>query len=163
MYQWWNIQLFLFSLLFKHGFLECFIYVSLLCLMHQDKVQMLLPIAIGDYTDFFSSMHHAKNCGAIFRGSKDAVPPNWYRKMIIDVNTVCTSLNAWKRIENKNQIEDICISIWMLVWLLIFIKFIRYHLPIAYHGRASSVVISGTDIIRPRWQISIHYYYYFFL
>lgn len=26
----------------------------------------------------------------------------------------------------------------------------RFHLPIAYHGRASSIVISGTDIVRPR-------------
>lgn len=68
------------------------------------KVQMLLPMAIGDYTDFFSSMHHAKNCGLMFRGPKDAINPNWF------------------------------------------------HLPIAYHGRASSVVISGTDIIRPRGQ-----------
>jgi fumarylacetoacetase len=29
---------------------------------------------------------------------------------------------------------------------------IRFHIPIAYHGRASSIVISGTDIIRPRGQ-----------
>lgn len=28
--------------------------------------------------------------------------------------------------------------------------FFRFRLPIAYHGRASSIVISGTDIIRPR-------------
>lgn len=28
--------------------------------------------------------------------------------------------------------------------------FHRYRLPIAYHGRASSIVISGTDIVRPR-------------
>ncbi|KAL5988010.1 hypothetical protein ACLOJK_035773 [Asimina triloba] len=73
-------------------------------LLPMDRVQMLVPIAIGDYTDFFSSMHHAKNCGTIFRGPENAIPPNWF------------------------------------------------HLPIAYHGRASSVVISGTDIIRPRGQ-----------
>ncbi|XP_059307149.1 fumarylacetoacetase-like [Lycium ferocissimum] len=69
-----------------------------------DKVQMLLPVAIGDYTDFFSSMHHAKNCGTIFRGPENPINLNWF------------------------------------------------HLPIAYHGRASSIVISGTDIIRPRGQ-----------
>lgn len=68
------------------------------------KVQMLLPMAIGDYTDFFSSMHHAKNCGLMFRGPENAINPNWF------------------------------------------------HLPIAYHGRASSIVVSGTDIIRPRGQ-----------
>ncbi|KAK1378300.1 Fumarylacetoacetase [Heracleum sosnowskyi] len=68
------------------------------------KVQMLLPMAIGDYTDFFSSMHHAKNCGLMFRGPENAINPNWF------------------------------------------------HLPIAYHGRASSIVVSGTDIIRPKGQ-----------
>lgn len=39
---------------------------------------MLLPMEIGDYTDFFSSMHHAKNCGTIFRGPANPVPANWY-------------------------------------------------------------------------------------
>lgn len=73
-------------------------------LVPMDKVQMLLPMAIGDYTDFFSSLHHAKNCGTIFRGPQDPIVPHWF------------------------------------------------HLPIAYHGRASSIVISGTDIIRPRGQ-----------
>ncbi|KAL1805896.1 hypothetical protein ACET3Z_028964 [Daucus carota] len=68
------------------------------------QVQMLLPMAIGDYTDFFSSMHHARNCGLMFRGPENAINPNWF------------------------------------------------HLPIAYHGRASSIVVSGTDIIRPRGQ-----------
>ncbi|KAF3451810.1 hypothetical protein FNV43_RR07906 [Rhamnella rubrinervis] len=72
-------------------------------LVPKEKAEMLLPIAIGDYTDFFSSMHHTENCGLIFQG-KPAIPPNWF------------------------------------------------HLPIGYHGRASSVVISGTDIIRPRGQ-----------
>ncbi|KAF6144967.1 hypothetical protein GIB67_013318 [Kingdonia uniflora] len=73
-------------------------------LLPMDKVEMLLPTAIGDYTDFFSSMHHAKNCGTIFRGSENPIPANWF------------------------------------------------HLPIAYHGRASSIVISGTDIARPKGQ-----------
>ncbi|KAM7263287.1 hypothetical protein ACFE04_000970 [Oxalis oulophora] len=73
-------------------------------LFPMSKVEMVLPMVIGDYTDFFSSMHHAKNCGTIFRGPQNPIPPNWF------------------------------------------------HLPIAYHGRASSVVISGTDITRPRGQ-----------
>ncbi|XAR65724.1 Fumarylacetoacetase [Bertholletia excelsa] len=73
-------------------------------LVPMDKVEMLLPTVIGDYTDFFSSMHHAKNCGTIFRGPENPINPNWF------------------------------------------------HLPIAYHGRASSIVISGTDIVRPRGQ-----------
>ncbi|XP_078443574.1 fumarylacetoacetase isoform X2 [Wolffia australiana] len=74
------------------------------CLFPVSKVKLLLPMVIGDYTDFFSSMHHAKNCGTIFRGPENPIPQNWF------------------------------------------------HLPIAYHGRASSVVISGTDITRPRGQ-----------
>ncbi|MBA0723930.1 hypothetical protein Golax_004471, partial [Gossypium laxum] len=73
-------------------------------LVPMSEAEMILPMEIGDYTDFFSSMHHAKNCGTIFVGPKNPIAPNWFR------------------------------------------------LPIAYHGRASSVVISGTDIIRPRGQ-----------
>ncbi|KAF7803827.1 fumarylacetoacetase [Senna tora] len=73
-------------------------------LVPMNKVELLLPVAIGDYTDFFSSIHHTRNCGIMFRGPQNPVGENWYR------------------------------------------------LPIAYHGRASSVVISGTDIVRPRGQ-----------
>ncbi|KAJ6408572.1 hypothetical protein OIU84_011825 [Salix udensis] len=73
-------------------------------LVPMSKVEMLLPIAIGDYTDFFSSMHHARNCGIMFRGPENAINPNWFQ------------------------------------------------LPIAYHGRSSSIVVSGTEIIRPRGQ-----------
>ncbi|KAH7660276.1 fumarylacetoacetase protein [Dioscorea alata] len=73
-------------------------------LLPMSEVEMLLPVVIGDYTDFFSSYYHAKNCGTMFRGPENAISQNWY------------------------------------------------HLPIAYHGRASSVVISGTDVIRPRGQ-----------
>ena len=42
------------------------------------KVEMVLPMETGDYTDFFSSMHHAKNCGTIFRGPQNPIPQNWY-------------------------------------------------------------------------------------
>jgi len=66
--------------------------------------RMLLPVQIGDYTDFYSSREHATNVGKIFRGEENALPPNWL------------------------------------------------HLPIAYHGRASSVVVSGTPIYRPQGQ-----------
>ena len=65
---------------------------------------LLLPVEIGDYTDFYSSKEHATNVGAMFRGPENALPPNW-------------------------------------LWL-----------PIAYHGRASSVVVSGADLHRPRGQ-----------
>src|ERR1700688_4064149 len=70
----------------------------------QSDVAMQLPARIGDYTDFYSSYHHARNVGTMLRGPENALMPNW----------------KW--------------------------------LPVAYHGRASSVVISGTDVRRPRGQ-----------
>jgi fumarylacetoacetase len=66
-----------------------------------DAVQTLLPIAVADYADFFSSIEHARNAGRIFRPDAEPLPPNWL------------------------------------------------HLPVAYHGRASTVVVSGTPIRRP--------------
>jgi fumarylacetoacetase len=72
----------------------------------QKDVEMLLPIEIGDYTDFYSSREHATNVGTMFRGADKALMPNWL------------------------------------------------HLPVAYHGRASSIVISGTDVRRPCGQMS---------
>jgi fumarylacetoacetase len=71
-----------------------------------DDVKLLLPIEIGDYTDFYSSREHATNVGRMMRGADNALLPNWL------------------------------------------------HMPIAYHGRASSVVVSGTDIRRPLGQRS---------
>ena len=67
-------------------------------------VEMLLPAAIGDYTDFYSSREHATNVGIMFRGRDNALMPNWL------------------------------------------------HLPVGYHGRASSIVVSGTDLRRPMGQ-----------
>lgn len=66
--------------------------------------EMLLPVEIGDYTDFYSSREHATNVGTLVRGPQNALNPNWL------------------------------------------------HLPVAYHGRASSVVVSGTDLHRPNGQ-----------
>ena len=71
----------------------------------QKEVTMQLPARIGDYTDFYSSYHHAHNVGTMLRGPENALMPNW----------------KW--------------------------------LPVAYHGRASSIVISGTDVRRPHGQI----------
>src|SRR5437899_1964000 len=71
----------------------------------QRDVVMKLPACIGNYTDFYSSYHHAHNVGTMLRGPESALMPNW----------------KW--------------------------------LPVAYHGRASSVVISGTDVRRPSGQI----------
>jgi fumarylacetoacetase len=71
----------------------------------QRDVAMQLPARVGNYTDFYSSYHHARNVGTMLRGPENALMPNW----------------KW--------------------------------LPVAYHGRASSVVISGTEVRRPRGQI----------
>ncbi len=62
---------------------------------------MHLPVQIGDYTDFYSSIEHATNVGIMFRDPANALLPNWK------------------------------------------------HIPVGYHGRASSIVVSGTDIVRP--------------
>jgi fumarylacetoacetase len=74
-------------------------------LIHSDEVELLLPVEIGDYTDFYSSKEHATNVGIMFRSRENALMPNWL------------------------------------------------HLPVAYHGRASSVVVTGTEIRRPWGQI----------
>ncbi|MEQ1587254.1 MAG: fumarylacetoacetase [Cyclobacteriaceae bacterium] len=76
-----------------------------LALIPMDEVQMLLPVRIPNYTDFYSSEEHATNVGSMFRDPKNALLPNWK------------------------------------------------HLPVGYHGRASSIVISGTSIHRPKGQI----------
>ncbi|TKB25132.1 fumarylacetoacetase [Desulfopila sp. IMCC35006] len=69
------------------------------------NITLQMPVAIGDYTDFYSSREHAVNVGTMFRGKENALMPNWR------------------------------------------------HLPVAYHGRSSSVVLSGTPIRRPRGQV----------
>jgi fumarylacetoacetase len=69
-----------------------------------NEIEMLLPISVGDYTDFYSSKEHATNVGVMFRGADNALMPNWL------------------------------------------------HMPVGYHGRASSVVVSGTKIRRPYGQ-----------
>ncbi len=74
-------------------------------LHRQSDVVMQLPVKIGNYTDFYSSYHHAHNVGTMLRGPENALMPNW----------------KW--------------------------------LPVGYHGRASSVVVSGTDVRRPQGQI----------
>ncbi len=73
-------------------------------LVPMSAATMHLPIQIGDYTDFYSSIEHATNVGKMFRDPDNALLPNWK------------------------------------------------HLPVGYHGRASSIVVSGTDIHRPKGQ-----------
>jgi len=42
-----------------------------------NEIEMLLPIQIGDYTDFYSSKEHATNVGKMFRDPANALLPNW--------------------------------------------------------------------------------------
>ena len=71
----------------------------------QSNVQMLLPVHIGDYTDFYSSIDHATNIGKMIRDPENALMPNWK------------------------------------------------HIPVGYHGRASSVCVSGHSFHRPKGQM----------
>jgi fumarylacetoacetase len=69
-----------------------------------EEVQMMMPVFVQDYTDFYSSKEHATNVGIMFRGKDNALMPNWL------------------------------------------------HIPVGYHGRASSIVVSGENIHRPKGQ-----------
>ncbi|MCB0533459.1 MAG: fumarylacetoacetase [Lewinellaceae bacterium] len=73
-------------------------------LVERQKVQMLLPIRVGDYTDFYSSIEHATNVGKMFRPDNPLLP-NW----------------RW--------------------------------IPVGYHGRSSSIVVSGSPVRRPYGQL----------
>jgi fumarylacetoacetase len=70
----------------------------------QSDVKMLLPVRVGDYTDFYSSIDHATNIGTMIRDPKNALMSNWK------------------------------------------------HIPVGYHGRASSICVSGHSFHRPKGQ-----------
>ena len=72
-------------------------------LVRRADAEMLLPAAVGDYTDFYASVHHATNVGKMLRPDNPLLPN--YK------------------------------------WV-----------PIGYHGRASSLVVSGTPVRRPSGQ-----------
>ena len=46
-------------------------------IFRMDEVEMQLPVAIGDYTDFYASKEHATNVGSLFRDPENALMPNW--------------------------------------------------------------------------------------
>ncbi len=75
------------------------------CFYNLDEIQMMMPVHVANYTDFYSSIDHATNVGKMFRDPANALLPNWK------------------------------------------------HLPVGYHGRASSIVVSGVDFHRPKGQI----------
>jgi fumarylacetoacetase len=70
----------------------------------QNAVKLLMPVRVGDYTDFYSSIDHATNIGTMIRDPKNALMPNWK------------------------------------------------HIPVGYHGRASSICVSGHSFHRPKGQ-----------
>jgi fumarylacetoacetase len=76
-----------------------------IALIPMNEVQMMMPVRVPNYTDFYSSEEHATNVGSMFRDPKNALLPNWK------------------------------------------------HLPVGYHGRPSSIVVSGTSIHRPKGQL----------
>ena len=73
-------------------------------LVPMKQAELFLPLAIGDYTDFFTGIHHASNMGRMLRPDNPLLPN--YK------------------------------------WV-----------PIGYHGRSSSIVVSGTQVVRPRGQV----------
>ena len=110
------------------------------------QVQMLLPCRIGDYTDFYSSREHATNVGTMFRGKDNALQPNW---CAAPHNTalVLSLCNTVHGIAHDVQPTTPAAHAHGLThcWC-------RLHLPVGYHGRASSVVVSGTNFPRPHGQ-----------
>lgn len=44
------------------------------CLLEQSDVEYGLPCQIGDYTDFYTSVHHATNVGKLFRPDHPLLP-----------------------------------------------------------------------------------------
>jgi fumarylacetoacetase len=46
-------------------------------IINQKEATMLMPVKVGDYTDFYSSMEHATNVGMMFRDPENALLPNW--------------------------------------------------------------------------------------
>ena len=73
-------------------------------MVNMGEADLLMPVEVGDYTDFYSSEDHARNVGTMFRDPDNALLPNWK------------------------------------------------HLPVGYHGRASSIVVSPATIHRPKGQ-----------
>jgi fumarylacetoacetase len=75
-------------------------------LLPMRQADLLLPVQIGDYSDFYTGIYHAQNAGRLFRPDNPLLP--------------------------------------------------NYHwVPIGYHGRASSIVVSGTPVVRPLGQTKV--------
>ena len=47
------------------------------CLIPMHEAEMLMPVKVSNYTDFYSSIEHATNVGTMFRDPDNALLPNW--------------------------------------------------------------------------------------
>ncbi len=74
-----------------------------------EAVELLLPAAIADYTDFYSSIEHATNMGKMFRDPKNALLPNW-RHIPVGYNgrasSVVVSGTPIKRPHGQTKADD---------------------------------------------------------
>jgi len=72
-----------------------------------EQVEMLLPVDIGDYTDFYSNLNHAKNAGKIFFGKEQHVTPNWHHLPICYHGRSSSIIKSGTPIKRpKGQIKD---------------------------------------------------------
>ncbi|MFI5336814.1 MAG: fumarylacetoacetase [Opitutales bacterium] len=60
------------------------------CLVPQRGAELLLPAQIGDYTDFYASIHHATNVGSMFRPESPLLPN--YKWVPVGYHGRCSSL-----------------------------------------------------------------------
>lgn len=72
-----------------------------------EQVEMLLPVDIGDYTDFYSNLNHAENAGKIFFGKEQHVTPNWHHLPICYHGRSSSIIKSGTPIKRpKGQIKD---------------------------------------------------------
>ena len=78
-------------------------------LVPMDAAVLHMPLAVTEFTDFYSSLHHATNVGTMFRGADNALPPNW-RHMPIGYNgrasSVVVSGTAIRRPSGQTRARD---------------------------------------------------------
>lgn len=65
---------------------------------------MHLPADIGDYTDFYSSIHHATNVGIMFRSKENALMPNWY--VLLNQTEKNINILKYKRCERRSRFQE---------------------------------------------------------
>lgn len=122
-------------------------------LLPMSEVRMHLPARIGDYTDFYSSREHATNVGVMFRyvSTCELRPTSVMQR----TRTPKEWRDGWGGFTRRLPPRASALDAYYLLcrgkenalqpnWL---------HLPVGYHGRASSVVVSETPVVRPHGQL----------